>query len=302
MRLRRQIIVAIACVQLSFATTVVMVITPKGMIVGSDSGYSEHTGDFVTLNTGNVSKFVTVQDRFVVASIGTADISRPNPPFATISFYNFLTWIKKVEEAMPANVSVEDLAKGIQEKSAATFIGFDEVLASKWFKQPKPLERFRPFIQYVIVGYAKEGPQIYVVQLYIDWDERKLIGPKTILLYPDSNAAGGNYFVYGIGISQVLEDISNPRSYAYKQVSAECPSFRTLMARHDITVAEAEPIVRAMIAVEEDTNPTEVFGDISTVTILPNSGVGKIVIKPWHSNLTHKPTAGLNSRKEPVRQ
>lgn len=256
----------------SGATTVTAIVTPGGIAMASDSGRSTHTGDFSPIDKSMTTKFVVVQNRIVVFSIGVSDISvagknGPTTPYA------FLGWMSNIERKLPPNISVDDLASIIERESATTFDGFDNVLNKGFFRKKKALEDCRTFIQYVIAGYSNGAAKIYVVKFYIDWERKQLIGPKRIPLFPSPESTGSNYIFFSFGITEVLDDVSNPESYAYKTITANCPAFSTLVARQDVTIAQSLTVAREFVRTEEKTNPSEVFGPIVSVAVLPDGRI-----------------------------
>ena len=258
------------------ATTFVFFVTPHGMIIGSDSKM------FTTQVLGSTSsrtaerstrKFVIVQDRIVVASIGHADIKGGS------AHYNFLTWMQELQAKLPAGISVDDLALTIQTESAKVFAEITTVLQRDIIKCYEPTETCGSFVQYVIAGYQGGAPRIQMVQYYVNWDEKRLIGPEPILLDPNEQTIG-NFHIHYLGIREALTNLLNRSSYAYKQTMASSPvAFGDLVAHRDISLDATIGLVRSLIEVEEKINPDDVGGRINVVKVLPNGRAREVIDK-----------------------
>jgi hypothetical protein len=252
------------------ATTVTVIATPSGIVMASDSGKSTRTGNLPSVKS-TTNKFYVVQNHIVVSSVGFSDLGAV-PGKGTGPHYNFLEWMGNIDGKLDPNISVDDLADIVERESAGTFSKIDDVLSAGLIKPRKELEDCRTFIQYIIAGYSHNSAKIYVINFYIDWDRKKLVGPKRILLFPSPEATG-NYVFYSFGITEALDDVSNPDSYAYKTISLNCPAYRTLTARRDITITQSIAVAKEFVRVEEKTNPTEVFGPAIALAILPDSSI-----------------------------
>jgi hypothetical protein len=240
------------------ATTITVVVTQKGIVIASDSGEETHTQDNRPFGTNSTRKIAIVRKMFAVASTGTADIQRPGGSTA----YAFLEWINNIENKVPESASVDDLADIIEKESAITFkeLGIDSMISSGVIKPAKPTLACEPFIQYIIVGYRGKFAKVYAVDFYIDWEKNKLIGPREVEIHPGQSI--GTASIYNFGITEVLDDAFNVDSYAYKTISLRCPEFRTFKGGGDVALSDSAAIARSFVRLEEETNPTEVFGKI----------------------------------------
>jgi hypothetical protein len=275
------------------ATTVTAIICPKGIVIASDSGATKEThGNASAGREASVVKFIAVQKHLIVATIGISDISGM---FRGRQYdYHFVDWMSKLQDGLPPGATPNSLAERIATEAALTLDGFADVIGSGETKQEDIREKFGLFIEYVILGYSMAEPQIYDVRFYIDWDNKKLFSPKTILVHPNENSTAGNYSFYSFGVKEALDDIRNPASYAYQQLFSRCPSFGRLIARRDINLPEIVEIAQAEVRIEEDINPTHVFGAIVSTTISPTGIVGAIErVSPHDKVLT--PTAKRKS-------
>ena len=256
------------------ATTVVLFVQPAGIVIGSDSK-GTLAGKFTPVNSEAIrrTKIFVVQKRIVIAVLGLAHVEIPKGKVA----YDFPTWIDKVSQNLPTNISVSQLASVIESKSQQTFSGFDQAII-KTHTLPRPF--LNPFINlliYIIAGYENGEPSIFAVQFHVDWTHETLIGPiKSDFHSADSPA--GKYYVATLGHDNAISDYENQESYAYKQCLTRSPkTFAKMLASEPITVPEAQRIAQVLIDIEEQVEPNTVGGDIQLGTILP-SGVASIKI------------------------
>jgi hypothetical protein len=256
------------------ATTIVLIVTPYGMVIGSDSKMFTTNvlgSDSSRVGEGSTKKFVIVQDRIIVASLGHSDIQRGS------AHYNFLTWMEKLQTNLPDGISVDDLTSTIQAESAKVFAEITTALQRGIIKRHEPTETCGDFVRYVIAGYQGGAPRIQIVQYYVNWDEERLIGPQVILLDPDKQTVG-NFRIHYLGIREALTNVLNRDSYAYKQTMINSPkAFRDLLAHRNVPLNETIALARAFIAVEEKISPDDVGGRIRLVKVLPNGRADEVI-------------------------
>jgi hypothetical protein len=248
------------------ATTVVLLVTRNGMIVSSDSKTVSRRSDFSAAGHIEQSKFAIIHNRIVISAIGVSDYRD------AIHHYNFLAWMQDLELRLPADISVDDIAEVIERESSAIFSEFDigSSLRKGTIKRKFPAWPGEIFSQFVIAGYEKGAPRVYKVQFDIDWDTQSFIGPVKVLLYPDP-ADADNYQIFRFGTQEAIADFLDRKSYAYQEAKGLCPKAVTDIAGGVYpSFDENVCLSRALVRVEEKTNPDEVGGTVRTVRILPS--------------------------------
>jgi hypothetical protein len=252
------------------ATTVVLIVTRHGIILASDSKTFTINERYERSTESLTKKYVIVQDRIIVASIGHGDIRGG-------AHYNFLTWMNQLETGLPKDISVDDLASTIKTESAKVFMGFEDVFIKGGLLKPQdPSENLGSFIQYVIAGYQGGVPRICVVQFYVDWQQKRLIGPT--MISRDLDERKGDFSVHAFGIKEAITDVLNRNSYAYSETMRSCPrTISKLTAHQDILIDETACLGYTLVDIEEKVNPSEVGGTIQLVEILPNGGAQELL-------------------------
>ena len=268
-KLKTAIFLSVSCPVPALASTAVLVVTPHGIVVSTDSKVTitnaahQQVGESTT-----TSKFFIVQNRIVVASIGETDIPRDDSLLpANSARYHFLAWMKDLQAALPDNISIEDLAATIERESARKFAGFEDGVLKRGFMNPQsPLETCRPFIQYVIAGYQGGLPRAYIVQFDIQWNEKRLIGPTRVLIHPPERGQL-NFAFYSFGIVEAITDITNRDSYAYKADNDPMSRIRERGGASRHLSHEAVAMSRVLVQIEEEINPSRVGGEVKCVAI-----------------------------------
>jgi hypothetical protein len=283
------LLIALFCPIPLSASTVLVFVTQQGIVMSTDSKMStiHALGDYnERIGEGTTKKFVVVQDRILVASVGHADIQRGDV------HYNFLAWMKELEARLPKDISVDDLTSVIQAESAKVFADFDAVLKADVLKRKDATDTCTSFIEYIVAGYQNGNPRVYVVQFYVDWNEKKLVGPLRILREAGDNT-NGHFRVYAFGIKESLTDILNRQSYAYKQTMARATkAFGNLLAQRDVTISETISLARTFVQIEENTNPGDVGGTIQLARVLPSGRAYSVT-----DELAKAPTPGKKNQK-----
>jgi hypothetical protein len=258
------------------STSVVIFVANNGVVISTDSKTALKNGDFsVSVGEKEQPKSVILQGRLVVTAIGISDFG--NEP----NHYNFFTWIHSLQMKLGDNISVDDLAAMIARESSSTFsrLNVDAALKSGALRQKAPAEPCSVFAQFVIAGYQDGLPRIYKVQFDIDWNNKGLVGPTSVLLYPDPSETT-NYRMFRFGTQQALVDFFDRRSYAYQKAMALYPKAMTDVAIGKYpSLDETVSLSRAAIQIEENTNPSDVGGEIRTIEILPDGRAKEVALR-----------------------
>jgi hypothetical protein len=258
------------CSRVCLATTVVAIVTPEGIVIASDGGERGHTAGSVFVSRRNAIKFVPVQKHLVVAVIGISDVSATLPDGRRYE-YHFSEWIDKLQQGIPQNITPDALGDKIATEASVALEPYNELIRSGKFKPgSNPTEKFKVLIEYAIFGYSLRQPRIYDVQFFIDWDQKKVLAPKSVLLYPRPGLdTMPSVLFYSFGITQALDDKDNPASYA-NRLLGQCAAFRDLQAHHWDGLDGIVSIARTEIQIEKKVNPSMVFGNIPAIVILPD--------------------------------
>ena len=100
----------------SRSTTVAIIITPEGIVVGADGRTTITTGTQRTPGTDRARQLAVIQKRLVIASVG---LERAGDG----TVYDFSSRLSRIEQALPVNVAVDEFASVIERESAHTLLG-----------------------------------------------------------------------------------------------------------------------------------------------------------------------------------
>lgn len=248
------------------ATTVVVIVANNGMVISSDSMTTNRDAHYSAASAFDQAKFVTIQQRIVVAAIGVSAFKDANHEF------NFLTWMSDLQKRIPKDATVDDVASTVEKESIAAFYkaGIDTYVKSGALERQHYDNVCEKFTEFVIAGYQGGKPRLYSVKIDVDWNKKSLSAPVSTIENPDSEPA--DYRVVSFGTHEAITDYTNEKSYAHQMAITLCPEAikkidkRTTLPSFDETVA----LSRVFIQVEENTNPDDVGGAINTVTWLPD--------------------------------
>lgn len=260
----------------SGATTVVVLIAANNMVVSSDSLTTSRRADFSSTGSFEQKKWVVIQKRILVATIQVSDYRDAGV------HYNFLTWMEDLQKHLPESVSVDDLASIIEKESSAEFsaLHIAESVKNGSFKNPAPNEPCEIFTEFVIAGYQAGQPRLYKVEFDLDWNNKNLVGPRRELLYPGL-LGFSNPRIIRFGTQEAILDVQNPRSFAYQKVVSLSPdSITQLGPGQNPPVKSLIDFTRALVQVEEETNPDEVGGKIESVSWSPKGEIEEFTPMP----------------------
>jgi hypothetical protein len=233
-----------------YSTTVVAVITSQGIIIGSDAKRISVASGIVTGEENIDTKIQLIAGgRILVASSGIMQTSE----------YNFFDWIKKISVDLPNEVSVEDFALLLKGEAAKEFDGFERD-AQIVKGNGSPLDVCNVVVRYLVAGYQNGHPMVYTVEIYLDWEDKRVIGP--ILTLQNSDGVGWTKTgIAYIGESAAIREITNERSYAHQKAASSFPETATRFFNgRDLNECEAAKLIRGLIKVEEEVSPSKVGG------------------------------------------
>jgi hypothetical protein len=256
------------------ATSVVVIVSPAYIVVGSDSR-STIAGN-TSINSETATKIFIVQNHIVVADLGVARLDDVNGRVG----YDFAIWLNALSKTFPANVSVSQVTSAIESKSRETFVGFDRAfIKTHRMPQPTSADWFQSLATYVIAGYENGRPSVQTVEFYIDWITESLIGPIKGPLHKEAGVGIDSYLV-ALGHNGAIGNFHNRNSYMYKQCIFRSPRIfkKLLSAPMDMTVVESKRIVQTLIQVQEEVEPNEVGGDIQIGTINQFTGASREIV------------------------
>ncbi|MBV9888337.1 MAG: hypothetical protein JO119_17465 [Acidobacteria bacterium] len=242
-------------------TTVVAIVTPHGIVIGSDAKTLLTENRVPTASGSRPSKVELVKDRILVATAG----------FFAGGGYEFHDWINKVSRNLPGDVSVQDFVSALNRESAKEFQNFGPLATGKLARPP-----FSPsydiFVQYLVAGYEGGFARMLEINFFVDWKKKFIGAPKTNVVPISSEDLVS---IHLIGERGALNDIRDGDSYSHKQALRIAPgAFAKIFSGEEITECEAVLAAGAIVRIQETATPSKV-GGLGRFYYLPRTGVGR---------------------------
>lgn len=260
------------------ATTFVFVITPRGIVVGSDSKLTitiyERAG--LPKNWPNkLDKTAIIQDRLFVGDVNIEGLYffGPLPEKRDVINYNFTNWIKNVDKECPPNVSVSTLTTIVESESRVAFHDFNQGLRDGTIALENDLPD--PYIEYFIAGYEADVPIINHVYFRLYRNQKRLEGPFIEPMHPPTKKVRYKNF-YVFGWNDIADDLANRNGQSYKDMLPAIPNeLPKLLAGNDLTVKEATKICLAVLRWEQK-HHARIVGPPYLIDVIAPFGMGGV--------------------------
>ena len=253
------------CAPLSFATTVILIVTPFGAVVGTDGDVRTvctDTRDICPHLDIRIPKVFLVQKRFVVASLGLLSADILDADGRPLFQYDFPTWIRGVEEQFPRDGNITDLTRTIRKNYTEPLIGLERAIHKGVIALNSPDQTPR----YIVLGYESGVAQAYSIQSEFDWHREVVRTPLVTRIYP----VGRDRFDYGlriIGRKSALEGLCNPFGSAYQQTLPRFRSLDRFCTGHHLSLGEARSLILALLSVQVERDSTGTTAPFRVITL-----------------------------------
>jgi hypothetical protein len=245
----------------AFGTTVVSIVTPHGVLIGSDAKQVTTGADRVPTGSRLVpTKIELVKNRILVATAGLVNTDG----------YRFNDWITQISNKVSNDISVDDFASALKRESANKFRNFkSEFLDSKKLTRPRFTSPCYAVFQYLVAGYESGHARVYEIDFFVDWGHNILIGPE---MNPVSTPIDDVFSLHTMGDNVALKEIANENSYVHTQALKIAPDvFGKIFSSKEITECEAVSAMRALIRIQGTVTPSTV-GGLGRFYYIPTSG------------------------------
>lgn len=220
------------------ATTVVVLITPQAIVLGSD-------GKEVGTRVRTVHKTIIFKKRIVIACLGKANFEVSDND-GSLTF-NFNQWIADVEKQYSGNVTVADVTMFLKSKSSVALQSLNRFIREGKVDFQKPQKNF---LDFVIAGYDSGVPTINQVKFQIDWDKNS-VNQTVANDHPRADTrVDFDFFILGSSNFNV-NDVKDRESQGYKEMAAFIPHvLPKLAAMKPLTNDEASSTCLAVLRIE----------------------------------------------------
>jgi len=261
------------CVPACFATTVILVVTRSGILIGVDGKVKAVCTDASAPcidDSPPITKVSLVQKRFAVAAIGLlrADIMAADgkPVFV----YDFQTWLEQIEDRLLLDVTASELSRIVKDEYKKPLVGLERAIRDRIITHDDP--NLTP--RYIVVGYEAGVANAYSIKADVDWEHHLITYPVVAHLFPER----GGRMDYGlsiIGHKSALNDFCDPASPVNRRISQTFHKLARFCSGHDLSLREARSLVVELLMVQAEHDREEVSPPYRVITIKkPRTGRG----------------------------
>ena len=253
------------CVPACFATTVILVVTRSGMLIGVDgkvNAVCTDAGAPCIDDIPPIAKVSLVQKRFAVAAVGLlrADIMAADgkPLFV----YDFQTWLEQIEDRLPPDATVSELSRIVKREYTPLLVGLEQAIRNRIITHDDP--NLTP--RYIVVGYQSGVASAYSIKADVDWEHHLLRYPVVAHLFP---VRGGrvDYGLSIIGHKSALNDFCDPTSPVHRRISQRFYKLTQFCSGHDLSLTEARSLIVELLRVQAEHDRDGVGPPYNVITI-----------------------------------
>jgi hypothetical protein len=257
------------------ATSVVVLITPAGIVIGADSISIGHKiGKHSGPDTGaaSVRKIFVIRDR---VAVGTVGLGGQTLAFKGKEFFSYdaARFLGEVNNQAPEGVTVGSVVEIIEDRFSPILQVLQLAIKNGVITQNSG---FSPFV-FVVAGYDGQTATVREIWFNVDWNKKELSGPIVKNVLPHQGARAD----FGLdinGVKTAIEDaLSVPSSAAHKMVASEVPAELGILTAHkDLTIKQAITLLHALLRAQHKYTPDEVAAPYRVVSLLKNGGVKRV--------------------------
>ena len=264
------------------ATTVLVIITPDGIVVAADSKtITKYFGGESGPEFGPTKKIFLIHNRIAVGTVGMAGapqviLTAANRPIFT---YDPIAWFAEIENKTPEDVSVREVVRIIKSKSDSAFSPVGALIDKGAIKQ-KQAGNYR--LQYIVCGFDDAGVAVVEeVNLNFDWQNGQLIGPDVVPVFPDFKARRFDFGFhaassgYTDAVDAVLREQAN--SKMFKSVVAEAgKELSIFLTKKDLNLDQASRLLCAILRAQHKHTPSAVGPPYDVIWLQKDGMVNRV--------------------------
>lgn len=266
------------CVPACSATTVILVVTRSGMLIGVDGKINTVCTDASAPcidDRDPIRKAFLVQQRFAVAAIGLqrADILAADgkPLFV----YDFQTWLEQIEDRLPLDVTVSELSWIVKDEYKKPLVGLERAIRDRIVTHEDP----NLIPRYIVVGYETGVANAYSIKADLDWVHHVVRTPVVAHLFP----ARGERVDYGLrilGHQSALNDFCDPATSVNRRISQRFHKLARFCSGHDLSLMEARNLILELLNVQAEHDRDGVSPPYRVITIKnPKRGTARATLQ-----------------------
>jgi hypothetical protein len=253
------------CGRICMATTVILVITPAGIVVGADGKVNavctDRNDDCIDDNA-RIPKVFLVQGRFAIASMGLLRADVLDTHDKPLFLYDFPQWVQYIQRQLPPKGQLSDLAKMVRDKYKPALFGLERALGDGIIAEHSA----DATPSYIVIGYQSGAAYAYSIQASIDWDHRSVRTPVMTRVFPGTiDRVDSGLRI--MGRKSALGGFCDPVSSAHKQISERFHNLSRFCAGHHLSLSEAKSLILALLTLQAEHDPERVSPPFRLLTI-----------------------------------
>ena len=242
------------------ATTLVVIVTPRAIVMGADGKGVSGTIDSVHRDGAHIStedKIVLLQDKIIV---GTTGIARIRTPEGYVK-YSFTEWINRINKFPDKKTpTVTQLARKV--KFSCFKIFNDEYAGQLRSGTLQPLNLSNnpglPLVTYYVAGYEEGKPKVFKILIEIDWLNKVLKRPVMNEIYPDLGTRKNLWFHWHGQPQKDIDDLLTASSQTQKTYLMRYPKeIGALIYDEPLRCDEVVKLAKITLSLEISASPDE---------------------------------------------
>jgi hypothetical protein len=254
------------------ASTVIVAITPAGIVTGAD-------GKIIDVKTGSGTfvKVVLLKHKYIVGNINTETAKASDTGRI---LYAFPRWVSEIDKKTIAKVSVTELSTIIKNDIPSTFKFLIDMINSGQVTEENArsngLEPDSYIVQYIVAGYERGGAVVHQITLLPDWEKHTVKDVSDVLLYP-KQGKGTNPYLQSLGQHKGIDGIQIANSDQQRELRTRIPlEFGIMLNGGTFNLQQASNAVRSILAIEIEAEPDRVGFPITVITV-PKVGRSQVM-------------------------
>jgi hypothetical protein len=267
------------CLSVS-ATTVLVVLTPEGIVVAADSHIvSVDIGGYSAPPEGPATKIFVLHDRIAVGTVGFGPQLLTTLDGKPLFSYDPASWLSEIERKTSRDISVRRMVDVIESESHSTFSRLNYLIQSGVLKKEQVPELKQGAVgQYIVCGFDSGIAVVEEVNFKVDWENVQLVGPIVQPIFPSSSTRRFDFGFHAAsgGYTQAVDDVLRWKtdSEGFRSVVSEAfVELFTLHGEKDLTLDQASTLLHAILRAQNKYTPGSVGPPYNVVWLLKDRTV-----------------------------
>jgi hypothetical protein len=266
-----------------YASIVVYIISPDGIVIGADGLGVElmPCGYIGPRQRAPFSKIFLLKGKLVIANVGLGGLKSPDQ---RTMLYSLPAFIEFIDYNFGSDMTVTSLSRVVENEAPKVLSFLPDRLTLPDYScelgENQPFNRRSPFFhEFIIAGYESGVPLIYYVHLKIDWDHHRIIANR----FPKEQPQRQNIQFSVYGSTNALVPLAlvcsvQAQINSYEIAFSRFPVQQAFFCTRDFSgysLELASDMVRILLEICTEVEPSTIGFPLTVVTI-PRVGSAQI--------------------------